>query len=196
MAWSPLALGPAAVFAQEAPVSTGDEGREEQALLLEDTLILGEEIPRGVSQSSSVFAIIRMVLALGLAAAAVYGVVYLLRRAAKPQDSRNSHLRILTSAHLGSNRYLYVVSIGSNAWLVGAGEGGLSLIAELDDQEAIDSMLLEESKNGADSSRILDFRSLLRRFKAGGNSLSGDAAERTGFSADAIRKNRERLKRL
>ena len=175
-------------FAQEL-----GEGSEAAVPLLENAIILGEEMPGGIPRSSSIFAIIRMILALGLAAAAVYGVVFLFRRAARPQDARNSHLKILATTHLGSNRYLYVVSVGGKAWLVGAGEGGVSLIAELDDQEAIDSMLLDESQRGAEASRLVDFRALLQRFRGGGNSLAGENA---GFSAEAMRKNRERIKRL
>jgi flagellar protein FliO/FliZ len=158
----------------------------------EDTIILGETPTRGASVS----VVIRMVLVLALAAAAVYGVVFFLRRAGRPRQSNNSHLKILSSAHLGSNRFVYVVSAGPNAWLVGAGEGGVSLIAEITDKETVDAMILEDSVRKAEEGRgISNFRALLRRIGRGifpGN-REGAGPDR---SADRMRKNRERLKGL
>jgi flagellar protein FliO/FliZ len=143
-----------------------------------------------------------MVLVLVLAAAAVYGVVFFLRRAARPQNERNSPLKVLAATHLGSNRYVYVVNVGTEAWLVGAGEGGVSLIAELTDREAVDDMILEEAKRGAEvgASRFADFRAALARFTgrppsgAAGGGRGPDAAP--PFSAQTLRRQRERLKGL
>jgi flagellar protein FliO/FliZ len=173
----------------------------------EAEIVLGEAFPGdapadGGTTGSRLFAVIRMVLVLALAAAAVYGVVFFLRRSARPQSERNSQLRILTSAHLGSNRYVYVVNVGTRAWLVGAGEGGVSPISEISDQEAIDAMILEESKRGAEltASRFADFRAMLARFTGrsspagAGNARGPDAGP--PFSAQTLRKQRERLKGL
>jgi flagellar protein FliO/FliZ len=137
-----------------------------------------------------------MVLILALVAAAVYGAVFFIRRASRPRDTRNPHLKILTSAHLGSNRFVHVVNLGNQAWLVGSGEGGVSLIAEVSDREALDTMLLEDSRRQAESPgrRFSDFRALLRRF--GGGSGPGVPPDKPGYSADDVRKNRERLRGL
>ncbi|MDR2053777.1 MAG: flagellar biosynthetic protein FliO [Treponema sp.] len=173
----------------------------------EAEIVLGETLPAAIpsgggTTGSRLFAVVRMVLVLALAAAAVYGVVFFLRRSARPQNERNSQLRILTSAHLGSNRYVYVVNVGTRAWLVGAGEGGVSLISEIADQEAIDAMILEESKRGAElaASRFADFRAMLARFAGRSQSAAADNARGpdagSPFSARTLRKQRERLKGL
>ncbi|MDR0386778.1 MAG: flagellar biosynthetic protein FliO [Treponema sp.] len=171
----------------EIPTETRDES----------ALILGEAVPgAGSSPVTSGFVVFRMVLVLALVAAAVYGAVFFIRRASRPRDTRNPHLKILTSAHLGSNRFVHVVNLGSQAWLVGSGEGGVSLIAEVADKEALDTMLLEDSRKQAESpgGRFPDFRSLLRRF--GGGTGPGVSPDKPGYSADNIRKNRERLRGL
>jgi flagellar protein FliO/FliZ len=168
----------------------------------EAEFVLEETLPGAApSGGSRLFAIIRMVLVLGLAAAAVYGVVFFLRRSARPQNERNSQLKVLTSAHLGSNRYVYVVNVGTKAWLVGAGEGGVSLISELADQEAIDAMILEESKRSAEinASRFADFRAMLARFTGRVTAPGAPAGGIRGaspFSAQTLRKQRDRLKGL
>ncbi|MDR1352335.1 MAG: flagellar biosynthetic protein FliO [Treponema sp.] len=194
-----------------APPAAGGTGDTAQlgaaaARSAEAEIILGEAFPGDTPANSGItgnrlFAVIRMVLVLALAAAAVYGVVFFLRRSARPQNERNSQLKILTSAHLGSNRYVYVVNVGARAWLVGAGEGGVSLISEVTDQEAIDAMILEESKRGAElaASRFADFRAMLARFTA--RPSPGVAGETHGhdaspFSAQTLRKQRERSRGL
>jgi len=131
------------------------------------------------------------VLALAVTAAAVYGVVYLLKRVTRQNDVRDPHLRVLASAHLGSNRFVHVVSLGQKAWLLGASDGGVELIAEVDDPEMRDTLLLEDSRRQAERAPAIgfDFKSLLRKF--GSSSKPG-----TGPGADSIRKRRERLRGL
>jgi flagellar protein FliO/FliZ len=166
----------------------------EDSLLLEEenAIILGDPLPGPApSAGPSVSVVLRMVLVLALAAAAIYGVVFFLRRAARPRESNNPHLKILTSAHLGSNRFVYVVAVGSKAWLVGAGEGGVSLIAEVADQETVDAMILDNSAGNAEAPG--NFRALLRRL--GGGFMPG-RPDSSGEASDTLRKNRERLRRL
>jgi flagellar protein FliO/FliZ len=139
-----------------------------------------------------------MVLVLALVAAVIYGAVFFIRRASRPRDRHNPYLKILTSTHLGSNRFVYVVNLGNQAWLVGAGEGGVSLISEIKDRETLDAMLLEDSQKQTESlgGRFADFRTFLRRFGGGAGPAGDLPPDKPGASTDAVRKNRERLKRL
>jgi len=137
----------------------------------------------------SVWSVVRMVLVLALAAAAVYGVVFFIKRASKPAAASDPFLKVLAAAHLGSNRYAHIVSVGGKAWLLGSSDGGVNLIGEIDDKDVINAMLLEDSTKSARSqSRFPDFLGMIRRF--------GAPAERNAPSADDIRKRRERLKGL
>jgi len=136
---------------------------------------------------SSVWVVIRMILVLALAAAAIYGVVFILKKTSRQTVSNNPFLKVLTSAHVGSNRYVHIVSVGSKAWLIGAGEGGVNLISEIDDKDVINAMLLEDSRKSAETTGPLpDFLSILRRL--------GTPAQTRSSGADEIRKRRERLK--
>jgi len=140
---------------------------------------------------SSLGAIVRTVLALILVAAAIYGVVFLLKKIARPPSTKDQFLKVLSSAHLGSNRFVHVVALGGKAWLVGASDGGVRLISELEDQETVDALLLEDSRRQANTAlpRALDFKALMRRF--------GNAGELPpNVSLDSIRKKRERLNKL
>jgi flagellar protein FliO/FliZ len=174
----------------EMPLTLSDGIREdESAIVLGETVSGADPIP-----VASGFAVFRMVLVLALVAASVYGAVFFIRRASRPREHLNPHLKILAQTHLGANRFVCVVNVGNQAWLVGAGEGGVSLISEVKDKEALDAMILEYSQNhsGPPGGKFPDFRTFLSRFGGG----AGLPPDKPGLSTDNVRKNRERLKGL
>ena len=161
----------------------------------EQVYVLGEETPAAAQTSgSSVWAVIRMILALILASIAIYGVVFLVKRASKKTDSDDPYLKVLASAHLGLKRYAHVVSVGGKAWLVGAGEGGVNLISEINEKEVLDAMFLEDTrKNTAgNTGRFQDFFAMLRR----AGIQPGGRAGTDNSGTDEVRRHRERLKGL
>ena len=164
---------------------------DETAIVLDEAAIDPEAVPSG----PTIWTVLRMILVLAIAAAAVYGVVYFLRRIAKPQTQQDPNLKILASVHMGSNRFVHVVSVGTAAWLVGASDGGVNLIAEVADQEAIDTMLLEYSarQSEAGPSGGMDFSKLFSRFSGRGKPPFPDSFPP---SADNLRKRRERIRGL
>jgi flagellar biosynthetic protein FliO len=148
-------------------------------------------------------------LLLILAAAAIYGVVYAVKKFSRPRGTSNPYLRVLATTQLGPNRFVHVVALGTRGWLVGSGEGGISHIADITEQEALDTLFLEESRSLARGpGRPGDFRSLLRRLgrmnsgtpaePAGPESLSGETpAPGEGEAlAENIRRRRDRLRGL
>jgi flagellar biogenesis protein FliO len=161
----------------------------------EALLSLDDAPPAGLpgGEVSAFPAILRMVVVLVLAAVFIYFAVFFLKvflkRIARPQEAVNPYLKILAGAHLGSNRFVYVVSVGPQAWLVGAADNGVSLIAEVGDKETVDALMLEDSRKQAETGKFPDFRSLLRRF-------GGGTGENPGPSPENIRKRRERLRGL
>ena len=157
----------------------------------EQSMLFGEEsTPVAPPAGVDTWAIVRMILVLILAAAAVYGVVFLFKRALKQSPNNDPFLKILANAHLGSNRYVHVVAVGTKTWLLGSCDGGVEAICEITDPDIINAMLLEDSKKTAEASqgRFPDFMAFLRR--------AGASAKTNAPGADEIRKRRERLKGL
>jgi flagellar protein FliO/FliZ len=178
--------------AVESPAVPAPAPRPDESLMLFDDDTGGTETPAPAGSGvSTVFPFLRMLLVLALAAAAVYGLVYFFKRLSRPQAVQDAYLKVLTTVHLGTNRYIHVVSLGSKAYLVGSGDSGVSLIAELDDQETIDAMLLEAGRKAAESGGPLDFKKLLRRFSG-----SGSGPEVEIPRADSITKRREKFRGL
>lgn len=159
--------------------------REEEMLLsIEDENAFSPE-------PLSIFTVLRMFLALLLVAAVIYFFVFFLKRLARPQAEQNPHLKILASTHLGSGRYVHVISVGIRAYLIGSGEGGVNHIADLDDREAVDAMLVDSSRKSAEAlTPLSSFRSLLNKL-SGGGSVPPEQDR-----LDTMRRRRERFKRF
>ena len=184
-----------AVVSTETPVEPSNQARpgtptsraQEEALFSFE-----EEAPAGTTMPgspSSAFAILRMVLVLALVAGLIYLLVFFLRRLGKPQAEQNPHLRILASTYLGSGRYVHVVSVGKEAWLIGSGEGGVNHIAGISDQEAVDAMILDVSRKSAESPEAFNFQSLFKKF-------SGNISAKERDRLEKMRQRRERFKRF
>ncbi|MDR3173095.1 MAG: flagellar biosynthetic protein FliO [Treponema sp.] len=185
----------AGLGAQEGTGGSGEAGAP-SAIPSEGEIFLGEETPGlAVAEPGPVsgFVIFRTVLLLIVAAAAVYGVVYAVKKLSQPRDTLNPNLRVLAAVRLGPNRFVHVVALGSRAWLVGSGEGGISHIADVTEQEALDTLFLEESRRNGASGRTGDFQSLLRRL--GVLKPPGEAEGREDL-AEKIRLRRDRLRGL
>ena len=162
----------------------------EQAFTLEENTVTD-----GPAAGPSVWSVVRMILTLALVAVAIYGVVIIIRRSAKKTVSNDPFLKVLANAHLGSNRYAHIISVGSRAWLLGSSDGGVNLIGEIEDKDILNAMLLEDSRKTTSAAsasmpfgRFPDFMGMLRRL--------GAPAETGTPSADDIQKRRERLKKL
>ena len=142
------------------------------------------------STASSVWNIVRILITLAVVAAAIYGLVYLLKKASRGNVSQDPYLKILASTSLGAYRSAYVISVGSQAWLVGAAEKGVNLIAEIEDKDILNAMLLEDSRKAAEAptGRFPDFKSFLRKL--------GVPVESAPPDPENIRKRRERIKGL
>ena len=158
---------------------------EQELLLGDDTGVTGI-----ATTGSSVWNILRILLTLVVVAAAIYGLVFFVKKFSRGNTSQDPYLKILASIPLGTNRGAYVISVGSQAWLVGAAESGVNLISEIKDKDILDAMLLEDSRKSAETpaGRLPDFKSFLRKF--------GMTANPGNPGPENIRKRRERLKGL
>jgi len=144
----------------------------------------------------SVFGIFRILLTLAVVAAAIYGLVYFLkfRRASRTKGDLDPFLKVLASVPLTASRGVHVVSVGTQAWLVGSAENGVSLISEITDKDTINAMLLEDSRRMAAppttgvGGPLLDFKAILGRL--------GISTKTENSGPDQIRKRSERLKGL
>ncbi|MDR2542853.1 MAG: flagellar biosynthetic protein FliO [Treponema sp.] len=186
------------ISAQEENLPLADEQMLDELFLDDDPSVtprpvftFEDETPVSmrITDPSSAWSIIWMILVLALCAAAIYGIVFFIKKASRRTVRDDPFLKVLANTNLGLNRYVHIVSVGSKAWLVGAGENGVNLISEIEDKEIVDAMLLEDSRKGeAASSRLGDFMSMMRHL--------GVRTAANAPGTDDIRKHRERLRKL
>jgi len=158
----------------------------------ESTLILDEApASQTLTDTSSIGIMLRMVLVLALAALAIYGVVFFIKRLSRPRENPDPHLKVLARVPLASDAFAAVISLGAKAWLVGGGSGGVNLISEVEDAESLETLLIEDAKKTAETKPVFDFSSLLR-FGRDGKKPSSQGNSFT----ENLRKQRERLKGL
>jgi flagellar protein FliO/FliZ len=180
---------------EEAAQSAGgtDRGRE-----AERAYILGEGEAALTEQGgvSSVWAVFRIVIALALAAAAIYGIVYFLKRKKTGDTPDDTYFKVLARAPINIRTAAAVLAVGNKAWLVGLSDTGVSLISEITDKETVDAMLLSYTTQTARSNNAatFNFTDLLRRFAGGRGGKLQDAADIP--QPLNLQRNRERLKNL
>jgi flagellar protein FliO/FliZ len=129
-----------------------------------------------------------------LVLAGVVGVIYLLfvllKRGARGRYPENQLIQLLDYQSLSSGRGLHLVDVGGRVYLVGSAENGVNLIAEITDQESLDTIKLqlaekEPAVRKSFSSYLLDF------FRAG-EKREISVLESLGF----MQKQKERIRKL
>jgi flagellar biogenesis protein FliO len=183
---------PPAAAEQKAP-PRGSAGEAGPAAVSEEALVLPEE-PEGAAAAAapagplvSTWDFLRMLLILAAVVGVIYLLFHLLKRGFRRQLPQNDLIRVLGSRSLSSNRALHLVAMGRSVFLVGAAESGISLIAEIKDQETLDQIRLESSQGTAPQGFAQFFQSL---WKGGGKrNLTGDSLE-------FMKKQRQRLQKM
>ncbi len=167
------------------PVETDGprDGRvDERTLLFTDSA--GTEESQDLSVSGfSYWDLVRMVLVLGVVVGLIYLVFYLLRRAGNGRYAQSDLIRVVGSQPLPGNRAIYLIQVGPQVFMVGAGSESVTLLGEITDRETVDAVALAAGESaGAGRSFAEAFSSLIQ----GGQESS----------LDLMRRQRERLERL
>lgn len=142
------------------------------------------------------FSVLRVFFSLAVVALAIYGIVYFLKYGKRKAQTNNLYLKLLASIPLTPKTAAAVISVGNKAWLAGISESQVSLLAEINDQELIDTMILDYAQNSTAAEGARSFFSLIEKY------IPRRPAERRGTEADsganinlnALRSHRERLK--
>ncbi len=181
---------PAVLLAQDAAAGLSSPAEApETERIDETTLLLGDDAADQSAPALSmspfgIWDLLRMVLVLGAVIAVVYGIFYLLKRGSKGRFVQNDAIRVLGSQTLPNNRVMYLVEVGSQVFLVGAGSDSVNLIAEITDRETVDEIVLRGGEGSAGTKK--SFSELITGM------FKGNQSESAGF----MKEQRERLQRL
>ena len=185
------------VTAQDKATQPKDLGEETPIGRAADTGPSGASVAAAPADSAaqtplvSTWDFVRMLLVLAAVVGAIYVILRLLKRGSRRLSGDDGLIRVIGSRALSGGRSLHLVQVGTNLFLIGSSEGGVSLVSQIADKESVDSILLAA---GEQEGPRKGFAELLADFfssrKGGGG--PADAAGSINF----VRRQKERLRRL
>jgi flagellar biosynthetic protein FliO len=165
-----------------------------------------------------VFLLIRVIFVLAIVCALVYGVLWMLKKGTRLSAAKDPYLKAVSSVPLTPSASVHVVTVGSQAFVLGVTDRAVSLIGEVSDAELVDAMNLEADKRSIEP--VGSFSNVLAKFfpspakanverardapdsapergAAGASSMaeSQEGEESAILTADFIQRQRERLSR-
>ncbi len=140
------------------------------------------EVVETEGTGSVLWLFIRMVFALVLVVALIYGIVYVLKKGFVSKEAENPFLKKAATLTLAPGKTVQVITMPDKAWVVGVTDAGINLIGEITDVDLVNQMILEAEKEPLSKPR--DFASILSSF-----------TNTTKVTELAIKKQRERLQR-
>ena len=168
-----FSLGFAQAVSEETQISSSQSlqiKESEITLNMPDSIYSGSDDSRDNSGKKNVglWPFIKMILILLLVVAAVYGVLFFLKKRGTGIKSEDEFLRRVAYLNLGQGKSVEVITlVDRGAYLIGVTEGGINLISEVKDEELIQAMNLYADKK-ANTSKPKSFADVLDLFMPGG----------------------------
>lgn len=157
-----LICGTVCLFAEDTAVPAAAPAESEMVLQTEETAMpVRESASQRASGGSSVAMLFQLIIALAVVCALIYGVLYFIRRSKRFTAADDPFLKNVASLPLSPNKTLYVITLIDKAYLIGAADASLSLIAEITDKELIDAMNLHAAQTAGPKQ---SFNSFLHTF--------------------------------
>ncbi len=155
----------------------------------ESTLVLGESSQEADGGNASVsgfgfWDFARMILVLACVVGVIYLIFYLLKRAGNGKYASSDLIKVVGSQSLPGNRAIYLVQVGTQVFMIGAGGDSVTLLGEITDREAVDTMILAAAEQESPPGRSF------------GDIVASLVKSGQGDSLDLMRQQRERLQRL
>ena len=173
--------------AQGDSVSPTVRAENEIVLQTDETMLpVQDETTRRAGGTSSVSMLFQLILALAVVCALIYGVLYFIRRSKRFTAADDPFLKNVASLSLAPNKTVYAVTLIDKAYLIGASDASLSLIAEITDKELIDAMNLHAAQTAGPKQ---NFSSFLHTFFPAAKPKEAEANLFDSF----LTKQRERL---
>lgn len=185
-----LAIGVCLFLATPCAFSQSDSSEQlpaESSITIEGN---PDETSEAIPSQNTFWIFLRLILVLGCTIAAIYGIVYVMKKSFMPKVTENPFLQQITSLPLGANKAIHLIVIDKTAYVLGVADSGINLITEINDKDLVDSMTLHasmnETKNPGWSQTLQNIIPALKK--------AGKTADTTTGSAEAaLRGMRERF---
>lgn len=136
---------------------------------------------------------IKVLLILAAVILIVYAVFYALKKAGGARFESDDMIRLIGSQSLTQNGSVHLIEVGTRYYLVGCSEGSVSHIADIDDKETIDEIMVKRPHEQEGRRSFSDFFNL--KFGRGGDSES-NIEKKLRNNNKFMRDQAERLKKM
>ena len=132
----------------ETAAETNTQGIDETTLILNTGDQTGAADTGEVDfQAITISDLLRIILVLLMVIAAIYLVLYILKKFSTTAIDGSSLINIVGSKGLMKDSAVHLLEVGNQVFLVGSGNSSVNLISEITDQETIDNIRLNLSKD-------------------------------------------------
>lgn len=166
---------------------------DETTLAIGDQAGASPQAGASATGSNTFIYFLRMIFVLALVLVAIWLVFRFMKKAARPKGSSESAIKVLASTSMGQGKAVHLVGLGGKAWLLGASESSVSLIAEIDDKELLDQLSLEAATQSAHPKA--DFSSILGSLMGKGTKRNPGRGAMDELDPDFLARQRDRLKK-
>ncbi len=168
-------------------------------LNLPDSSQAGSAASASSRGASTFWVFFRMILVLGIVAGCIYFAMNFMKKSVLGESDSDPFLRKVASISLSPGKSVHIVTLLEHAYIVGASDSSVNLIAEINDKELVDAMNLNADKK-ARSAKARNFADVLEMFMPSKNVVKGKAGkgetvftDETSDMSDFIKKQRDKL---
>ncbi len=135
---------------------------------------------------------VETILVLALFIAGIYGVFRFVQRKRNMGDAGEDAIRVLANRSAGGSRAVQVIEVGRRVFVIGIGDSAINLIAEIEDEETLESLRLDHARDNAAQGEGF-FERLVGML---GRSKSAVRGQVSREKLEYLRAQKERLARL
>ena len=180
------------VYGQDAAAAAGEPDFTDETTILLDTPADAEPQAAGGS-FFSIWDIVKVILILVAVILVIYAVFYGLKKVGGGKYQDDGLIRLLGSRSLSQNGAVHLIEVGSKYYLIGSADGSVTHLADVDDKESVDGIMLKSQEPGTAGKTFGDFfNSVFGRGEQKKADLTGKIANNNKIVKDQI----ERLKKM
>ena len=153
-----------------------------------DSSTQGSETAAGYKAPSTAKLVIKMIVALVLVVAALYGIMWFFKKKNNPAQSDDDFLRRVSTLNLSPGKSVEIVTLVDRGFILGVTDSNINLISEITDKEMISALNLNFDKK-QNTKKPMNFSDVLQMFMPGGLKNKSDIYSNTEQAVENLSRN-------
>ncbi|NLC93434.1 MAG: FliO/MopB family protein [Treponema sp.] len=125
-------------------------------------------------QNSTVWIFVRMIIALVIVVACIYGVLWFIKKRTNVIKDEDDFLRKVAFINLSPGKSVEIVTLIDKGYILGVTDNNISLLGEIDDKELVEALNLNSDKKHS-SKKPMNFSDVLDIFTGKSKNIFSDS---------------------